>query len=156
MPVLQAFVLHEVLVYDSFYDDTIKWYGVPYRQARAGLARVEQRLKATRSDPTLGGIFAALLLPAVDKVMFASVRLDRRLDALRCVEALRLYAAAHEGKLPEKLADVTAVPLPADPVTGKPFAYRRDGATATLSGPAPAGQEPNLSNSITYEITLKK
>ena len=156
MPVLQAFVLHEVFLYDSFYDDTIKWYGVPYWQSRADQARVAQRLKALRSDRTQGGILAGLLLPAIDKVIFSSVRLDRRVDALRCVEALRLYAAAHEGKLPDKLADVTDVPIPPDPVTGKPFEYRLADGKATLTAAAPSGEQPNLGNTIIYEITLKK
>ena len=156
MPITQAFVLHEVFLYDNHYDDFVKWAGVPYLQARAGLARAEQRLKATRADRSLGGIIATLLLPAVNKVMFASVRLDRRVDALRCVEALRLYAAAHEGKLPQKLADITEVPIPPDPITGKPFGYKLAGGKATLTAPAPVGEQPNLSNTIVFEITLKK
>jgi hypothetical protein len=156
MPIFQAFVLHEVFVYDSIYDDIVKWASVPYPQAQAGVARADRRLKALRTDPSLGGIIAGLLLPAVHKVMFATVRLDRRIDALRCVEALRLYAAAHEGKLPEKLSDITDVPIPPDPVTGKPFEYRLADGKATLTGPTPAGEQPNNSNTIIYEITLKK
>jgi hypothetical protein len=156
MPVLQAFVLHEVFLYDSIYDDIVKWASVPYPQARAGVARAERRLKVLRNNASLGGRIAVLLLPAVSKVMFATARLDRRIDALRCVEALRLYAAAHEGKLPEKLADVTEVPIPPDPVTGKPFEYRLADGKATFTGPTPAGEQPNTSNTIIYEITLKK
>ena len=42
------------------------------------------------------------------------------------VEALRMYAAAHDGTLPDKLDDVSEVPVPADPGTGLPFEYSRD------------------------------
>ena len=156
MPVLQVFVLHEILVYDSIYDDMLKWYGLPYWQARPGLQRASKRLKEGRADLNLGGILAGLLLPAVDNVLFASTRLERRIDALRCVEALRLHAALHGGKLPEKLADVTDVPVPNDPVTGKPFEYRLNGDKATLTGPTLAGERANQSNFLSYEITLEK
>ena len=44
------------------------------------------------------------------------------------------------GELPAALADVTVVPVPLDPVTGKPFEYRLEGETAVLVGPATAGR----------------
>jgi hypothetical protein len=156
MTVLQTFMLHELLVYDSLYDDFVKWSSLPYWQSRPGLARVNGRLRATKGDLGLGGILAGLLLPAVDKVHFATVRLQRRIDALRIVEALRLHAALHDGKLPEKLSDITDVPIPPDPASGKSFDYKLDGGKATLTAPAPAGEKPNQSNFLRYEITLKK
>jgi hypothetical protein len=75
-------------------------------------------------------------------------RLDRRVAALRCVEAIRLYAAAHGGRLPPTLAAVKEVPVPEDPLTGKPFAYRLENDTATLEA---AG-----SGLLTYELVLKQ
>jgi hypothetical protein len=86
----------------------------------------------------------------------ASTRIDRRIAALRCVEALRLHAAAHDGKLPASLADVKEVPIPADPMTGKSFAYKVDGDTATISAGAPDGEEPTAHNTLIYELTLRK
>ena len=67
---------------------------------------------------------------------------------LRHVEALRLYAAAHDGQLPAKLTDI-GVPLPVDPFTGKPFDYEVEGATAHLRGPAPGGAKARRTTSIT-------
>jgi hypothetical protein len=60
------------------------------------------------------------------------------LAGLRCVEALRLYAAAHEGKPPAKWSDITAVPLPINPVTGKGFEdyYQMKEGRALLDVPA--------------------
>ena len=54
----------------------------------------------------------------------ARTRMDRRVAALRCVEAVRLYAAAHDGKLPPSLDEIKDVPVPRDPVDDKPFGYR--------------------------------
>ncbi len=68
-------------------------------------------------------------MPATKAVRRAQARLDQRIALLRHVEALRLHAAEHDGKLPAKLSEVS-VPLPDDPVTGKPFRYELTGATA--------------------------
>ena len=70
------------------------------------------------------------LLPNIEKLRAEEAELERQVALLRYVEALRLYAAAHDGKLPAKPADIS-LPLPLDPVTGKPFDYSRrrdDGA----------------------------
>ena len=81
------------------------------------------------------------------------MRLDRRVAALRVVEAIRLYAASHDGKLPEELIQITEVPVPEDPATGKPFEYCRDGAASVLTLP-----EAGLSGRPTpsYRITIRK
>ena len=85
----------------------------------------------------------------------AEVRLQQRLALLTCVEALRMHAAEHEGKLPAQLSDIK-LPLPVDPVTGKPFAYKLDGGTAHLRGTPPAGLEQNPAYNIRYEVTIAK
>lgn len=156
MPLTQAFMVHEVLVYDSIFDDFVKWASLPYPQLNKGLTRAEQRFLAPGTNRSLGGSLAILLLPAVNKVMFATIRVDRRRDALRCVEALRLYGVSHEGRLPQKLADITEVPVPVDPLTGKPFEYQLADGKATLTAPTPPRERPNSGNTIIYEITLKK
>ena len=51
---------------------------------------------------------------------------------LRIFEALRIYAAAHDGQLPEKLSDIHEVPIPVNPYDDKPFTYHRDGNRAML------------------------
>ena len=60
-------------------------------------------------------------------------RADRQLAALTAVEALRAYAAANGGKLPEQLDDVVETPVPANPMTGKPFTYAVSNGVATIS-----------------------
>ena len=57
---------------------------------------------------------------------------------------------------PDGTEDVKEVPIPLDPVTGKPFEYKQEGDHATLFAPAPPGEKPNAGNSVKYEITLVK
>jgi hypothetical protein len=102
-----------------------------------------------------GDCLFADFLPHVLKVRRAQGRLEQRVALLRHVEALRLYAAAHDGRLPQKLAEI-AVPLPPDPFTGQPFAYRAEAATAHLRGSPPRGQEKDPAFNVRYEVTVRK
>lgn len=65
---------------------------------------------------------------------------------------LRSYAAANGGKLPERLEDVKETPVPANPVTGRPFEYRFDGDTATLADAQSQWQLPTLK----YTVKIRK
>ena len=65
--------------------------------------------------------------------------------------SLRLYAATHDGRWPDRLSDITAVPVPKNPFNDKPFVYQRDGDRATLTSEhGPAGLPWQ------YDITLKE
>ena len=79
-------------------------------------------------------------------------RTDRRFAALECVEALRLYAAQN-GKWPAALADVTDVPVPTDPMTGKPFEYRVQENKAVLTRTPGKSDGPDA---VSYEVFLRK
>jgi hypothetical protein len=142
LPKVQAVGIYLVDRYDHDRDEVMKWFAVPPWQARAGLEQVEKRLRAERERGP-GNLFVSLLFPAVEKVHAAGTRVERYLAGLRCVEAIRRYAAAHDGKLPARLEDVTEVPLPLDPATGKGFDafYKADGDTAVLEIPPPPGKE---------------
>lgn len=155
LPAIQVVLLEEVANYDRLYDDMSKWLGLPFAEARAGLQQAEQRLK---NELVAGGdgrfSLAGLLLPAVFKVALSSERVERRIAALRVVEAIRMYAA-ETGRLPAKLTDITQVPVPVDPSTGAAFDYQSDGTTAKLTGPA-SYQPAQANNTIKYEITIRK
>jgi hypothetical protein len=156
LPVLQVALMYEVANYDRLFDDMAKWVGLPYWQARPGLLEAERKLKqAKAAGPQTGTTLAALLLPAMQKVQLAQARTERRIAALRCIEAIRLYAAAHGGKLPARLADVKVVPTPADPITGRAFQYTAEGGRAVLyAGPLP-GEEPGPQNAVRYELSVR-
>jgi hypothetical protein len=96
-----------------------------------------------------------LFLPALNRVRRAQGRLEQRIALLRHVEALRMYAAEHDGKWPEKLTDVS-VPLSDDPFTGKPFRYHVDGPTAHVRGTPPPGDENSPGFNVRYELTIRK
>jgi hypothetical protein len=154
MPALRAVFLYEIHGYDVAYDDLRKWASLPYPEAAPHVQRAIERIKAQARQEGYPSL-ASELLPALHHVLAAPLRVDRKLAALRCVEALRLYAAAHGGKLPARLDDVTDVPIPLDPRTGKPFDYRQGGGQATLTGPAPAGEKADNRNTIRYELTVR-
>jgi hypothetical protein len=107
-------------------------------------------------EPKRGGdVLFADLLPHVISDRRAQGRLEQRIALLRHVEALRLVAADHDGRLPETLAQV-AVPLPPDPFSGKPFVYKVEAATAHLCGSPPRGEEQNPCFNARYEVTMRK
>jgi hypothetical protein len=156
MPPAQVVALRAITAYRAFTDDQTKCFSLPYPEARKELANVRERadkLKKETGD-TIITVFS-MTLPAVEKVFDAHSRTARRIAALRAVEAIRLHAAANEGKLPKSLADVKIVPVPDDPYTLKPFEYTAKDDTFTLAGPPPTGDKPQLSNSFRYEVTLK-
>jgi hypothetical protein len=142
MPAVQAVVLYLLEQYDLERDEILKWATLPPWQARVGFAELEKRFRDDRQRRE-GNVFVYLLMPAIAKVNDAEMRLQRRVAGLRCVEAIRLYAAGHDGKLPPTLAEITEVPLPIDPVTGKgfdAFYERSDDHHAALTVPAAPGQ----------------
>ncbi len=160
MPHLQVALLHSFLEYDRHYDDIAKYASLPHWEAYPWFQEADKKLRDSRADadrrrdaPLLP--IAQLLLPATQKVLIARVRLDRRIAVLRCVEAVRLYAAAHGGKLPASLADVKEVPVPVDPVTGKPFGYKLADGKATLTSPPIPGTGDHRT-ALAYELELKR
>jgi hypothetical protein len=140
-PPLQIVLLDEKLSYEVLRDEDMKALALPYWQARSVLDKIPA-LKKEDTTPLTA------LRSAVAKVKMAQARLDQRIALLRCVEALRIYAADHDGKLPTKLDDIR-LPLPVDPATGKPFIYKVEGKTAHLHG-AP------LAIQVRYEVTIGK
>jgi hypothetical protein len=145
-PAAQVILLDEKREYEVRRDEIMKLMSLPAWQFSALHAQVRR--------PKEFNLFE-FLLPAVHKVRQAQGRLEQRIAMLRHVEALRLYAAAHDGKLPTTLSKIN-VPLPVDPFTGKPFRYALDGATAHLRGTPPPGQETVAGYNIHYEITIQK
>jgi hypothetical protein len=145
-PAEQVLLLDEKLAYEVARDDAMKLMNLPSWQL--------EKLAAEIKRPKDAGLFG-FLVPALTKVRRAQGRLEQRLALLRHVEALRLYAAAHEGKLPAKLSDCP-VPLPADPFTDKPFRYEVKGDTFHLWGTPPPGEAKNPAYNVHYQVTIRK
>jgi hypothetical protein len=145
MPIYQVAMLYSIALYHENVEEAIKCYYLPYPQASAGIDATIQRV--TYDGREIAPI-SGWILPAVRAARGATARLDRNIAVLRVLEALRIYAAAHADKLPEKLADITEVPIPNDPVTGQPFEFGRKGEKAYLRGPI------LQSVPLNYEITM--
>jgi hypothetical protein len=157
MPHVQVAILHALFQYDRELDEVVKWVDAPYWESRPGLQEALARQRKIERAPDAAALpFARYLLPAHQKVFASQARLERRIAALRAVEALRLYAAAHDGKAPAALAEIKDVPVPPDPVTGQPFDYTASGDKLTLSGAPFPDEKPNKANTLNYEITLRR
>jgi hypothetical protein len=153
-PADQVLLLDQKRELELRFDDAIKIMGLPAWQAEALIAQTK---RPGGTQPAAGlerGLFAEFV-PAAYKIHRAQTRVEQRIALLRHVEALRLYAAEHNGTFPAKLAEIT-VPLPDDPFTGKPFRYELVGATAHLRGSPPRGEENNPAFNVHYELTLQK
>jgi hypothetical protein len=149
MTVPQVVVLYTVGTYNEVRDQLFKWACLPYRDVRERLAAAQLSIEQAHEIVPL----AKLQLPAVSAAMAAQARTQQAFTMQMTVEALRLYAARHNGQLPKELGDVTEVPLPDDPWTGKPFVYRLSGERATLEATPPPEMPRNYWNAD-FEITI--
>ncbi|MEJ7636631.1 MAG: hypothetical protein WKF75_01250, partial [Singulisphaera sp.] len=150
MPDDQALILFIAGRYRDLRDEQFKPTYIPFPDAFPLYAGSSEQIKAIKGGPL--GIFAWLPSRFIMQAHMAEARLDRRVAALRVVEALRLDLAAKPGPLPGALDHVTIVPIPPDPVTGKAFEYHREGEAAILVGPTSSLADLGIS----YRITLRK
>lgn len=152
MPAVQVAAIATIQSYYEWRDDIHKWLGLPYWQAYNGMNEASRKAgsRPATDNPLLAVVM--MLIPAYNSAVLASVRVDRQLDALQCVEAIRLHAEAHGGALPASLDAITEAPVPVDPATGKPFDYQLKGTTATLSAPIPPGAPNHPSYALRYEL----
>lgn len=150
MPVAQVVLVDYLEEFRRLRDNGVKWLYVPYHQAHQGLRRAESKLgrSRTRLNPLLA------VLPAWQAAYVRFVSLERDINALRCVEALRMHAAAHDNTLPTTLNEVTAAPIPDDPFWGKPFAYEISDEGAAIVSRAPKGVSKNTN--LRCRIRLRK
>jgi hypothetical protein len=151
----QAGEIDPIIVIGRFYfqqyriagDDMFKLQGLAYpvllvKSAECDL-RVARLLHEQPANPFLQ------MLPSLHRAGRTFARIDRQLAALTAVEAIRSYAAANGGELPSQLADITDTPVPLNPATGKPFEYRVNNGTATLSDSWSEG-------SLSFTIKIRK
>ncbi len=143
------------------------WYWHEYRRAldgltkylalppwQAGPAARETMNKVLLGSERPSNPLIAMLPHYPDAIVRFAVA-DRGVAMLATLEALRDYAAGHEGALPESLERLSpGTPAPMDPVTGKAFEYRKTVEGATLTGPAP-DYAPNVGPK-TWRITVAR
>jgi hypothetical protein len=157
MPVEQVIWLASFHRWHAFWEDVIKWIFLPAPERRVRLAQVERRL-AQFHDAHRDAIFELTeLIAAAPSALAASDRADRQLALLRIEEAIRLYASAHSGQLPDSLDKIDAVPISKDPMTGTGFLYHLEGDHAVVETPrAPKSVPENKYQARRYIIRIRK
>lgn len=130
MSVAKVVGLWSVYRYEIVRDEILKTRQLPHWQMVN--FKIEETLNELGTATPLD-LLIHMLVPAIQAANTAFAREHRENEVLRIVDAIRDYAAEHEGKLPPTLADVTNVPIPSfDPLTGKPFEYRIENDTAVI------------------------
>jgi hypothetical protein len=153
MPVAEAVGLWMMEPYVEARDRMCKWFYLPYWQARDGLRQAEQDYMRECQRLDAGTAPLLHLLGPLPMPMFARDRNERTIAALRTLEAIRMYGARHGGRLPEKLSDCE-VPIPINPLTGRPLSYQKHDERAVLEAPP---TEPDRGDpGIRYEIELAR
>ena len=115
-------------------------------ETKAGLGSVSNELLREQIKKQMAS--------SVDRTLMILKRLDNNLNGLQCVEAIRHFAATHNGQFPKNLSDISQTEVPKDVMSGKAFEYRRTSAGAVLKSAMPQGGGPK--DMVHYEILLKK
>ncbi len=152
MPVVQVAALRTLQQYQQIRDDVFKWSSLPYYQAYKGMDEASVGTRTRAPGNLLLKLFT-MLVPSIRNVLLSRTMVERRLDAVQCIEAIRLHVAA-TGKLPSRLDEISEAPAPTDPVTGQPFEYRVEGDRAFLSSAFPPGGPDVPQYMIRYELKL--
>jgi hypothetical protein len=143
-------LIHQVNQYSQWADEEFRWFSLPFPQAYLGLEKWEASFTQAVKQKKVG-FLAQFTLPIISHAYLRTTLADRQIAALQCIEAIRLYAADHAGQLPRRLQDITEVPVPENPATGKPFGYTVNGNTAVLEAVSP---EPTQEHLERYELIL--
>jgi hypothetical protein len=150
MPPAQVAIVYSLDTHDAIRDELYKWWHLPYPQALKGMSEAGSKIPEAAKDELIP---FTDLLPAIVSALHAFGYTDRQFAAIRVIEALRIYAANHNGELPSTLDDIKEVPVPLNPITGKPFPYHLEGKTAVLD--ADDGGLTNWSHPQ-YRVTVAK
>lgn len=143
MAVGQVLAIYTEQNYQRLADDFEKLWYMPYQEARVHNEEIEAEVARSMffsGSPNREAVpLVSLLMPAMQAARSADMRLQREIASLRVIEALRIYAAENDGKLPGSLDDIRQVPVPVNPATGKSFVYQLDGKTGILLLPKSDG-----------------
>jgi hypothetical protein len=151
LPVAQVILIYQLHDFIRTRDDIFKWLNMPFIEAREGLSKAEKNLSVSDLD-TIQNPFKQLL-PALSRINYLKARFTRSIAALRHVEAVRIYASAHDRRLPDSLDDITVVTLPPDPLSGNSFTYRHSDGKGIIESLAPLNYSPK--DGLIYEIAIK-
>jgi hypothetical protein len=132
----QAVGTYFVHQYRQLEDELWKGWELPVYQTAKGTAHADEELAAALKQQPLNPLLK--LLPRARRARYVFARTERHIAMLRTIEAIRDFAAHHEGRPPKALSEITDLPMPMDPISGKAFEYSSDGQTTSLAAPAAA------------------
>ena len=127
MPPTQIVIIDTARELRRMSDESVKAYLLPIEMRKPLMVARDRRFQQWVQEERWssgGAMVASVFFPAISQVHEAEVRKLMTHQRLMTVEALRMHAATHEGKLPESLDQLDPVPAMPDPYTGKPFGYR--------------------------------
>ena len=142
MPALQVIAMHEANLVRLKRDGLLKLIFLPYHQADPLVDEWDLSLRGLKDSnrpedfKEVIPLFKSLFPEAHRQYLRVTNSLDRVLVRTRVIEAIRMHAAANDGNPPNSLSEITLVPIPIDPTTGKPVIYRLDGNSAVLEFPS--------------------
>jgi len=148
MPPTQIVIIDTARELRRLSDESVKAYLLPIEMRKPLMVARDRRFQQWVQEERWssgGAMVAAVFFPAISRVHETEVRKLMTHQRLMTVEALRMHAATHEGKLPESLDQLDPVPAMPDPYTGKPFGYRVESidgrSTVILTADVPATAE---------------
>lgn len=146
-PTAQVVFLAQKRFYERFRDEHFKWFFVD-ENLRSGVDEyqtLDQRMEQQAAKVGWAAFPATQLLPAIRAMNSAVQRIQLSVAMLQTIEAIRMYAAGHDGELPKSLSELP-YPAPANPFTGKPIQYERSSDAAALTADAA---------NLTYKLTIR-
>ncbi|GMU21998.1 MAG: hypothetical protein AMXMBFR13_20860 [Phycisphaerae bacterium] len=146
----QVMLMHSVDRYRHWMHEQQKWMGLPYWQVVQGLRSTEEAMQQAEKKPE-EGLFVSMLA-AMSGPFNELVGLERKFTWLQFLEAVRVYAAAHEGRLPPSIEAISEIPVPLDPVTGEQFAVAFEGGAIQGELRGPLRLWGKRQNYVRYEL----
>ncbi|HTU26116.1 MAG TPA: hypothetical protein VMF30_11995 [Pirellulales bacterium] len=152
MPLLQQVLLYRWKEFVAKQDDLLKWTLLAGKLSPNQVLQAVEKQLPTNLD--IGQPFSLFFGASSDAARLVVLH-ERALGMLSTIEALRMYAAEHNA-WPQKLDDVTVVPIPLDAATEKPFEYSVDGDVARLGAPSVQHRPEVPMLAVQYQTTLRR
>jgi hypothetical protein len=150
MPLNQVVGIYLFRQYQTEAEEAWKRWALPYWEglgkAPASDDEWEMRRKWVSENPFMA------LIPIVRNARLQFARVDRKIAVLRVIESLRDFASSHDNRLPTSLQELTDLPAPINPVTGKAFSYQSTGDSAILEIEPDYARGPT----IVYRLTVAR
>nr|WP_143548083.1 hypothetical protein [Rhodopirellula sp. SM50] len=127
--VAQAIAVQSYNAHQRKIQHMVRW---AYQPTSVALAGLQQESDADAPTPPALPV-DEMLGSSIQTVVHRQANVQRKVAALRVIEALRDHAASHGGELPASIDEIELLPIPNDPATGTPFTVSRDGSTIRIA-----------------------